>query len=111
MREILTTENMNERLLPVNIAAIGTEIAIAWNDGRESFLPLQKLRESCPCAACCGEPDALGRVVTPEVRHTAASFELRGWQPVGGYALQLTWGDGHSTGLYSFTYLRRLADG
>jgi len=50
-------------------------------------------------------------VVTPEVRHAATSFELRGWQFVGGYALQLTWGDGHSTGLYSYPYLRRLAEG
>ncbi len=102
---------MPERLLPVNVAVIGGEIAIAWSDGRESYLPLQRLRESCPCAACCGEPDAMGNVVKPLVQHSPASFELRGWQPVGGYALQLTWGDGHSTGLYSFPYLRRLADG
>jgi DUF971 family protein len=101
---------MPERLLPVNIAVIGTEIAIAWSDKRESYLPLQRLRESCPCAACCGEPDALGNVVKPVVQYTPVSFELRGWQFVGGYALQLTWGDGHSTGLYSFPYLRRLAD-
>ena len=102
---------MPERLQPVNVAVIGGEIAIAWSDGRESFLPLQKLREACPCAACCGEPDALGRVATPEVKHAPASFELRGWQPVGGYALQLTWGDGHSTGLYSYSHLRRVAKG
>jgi DUF971 family protein len=29
---------------------------------------------------------------------------------VGGYAIQLFWADGHSSGIYSFTYLRRLAD-
>jgi len=102
---------MPERLQPVNIAVIGAEIAVVWSDGRESYLPLQKVREACPCAACCGEPDALGRVVTPEVRYAATSFELRGWQFVGGYALQLTWGDGHYTGLYSYPYLRRLAEG
>ena len=101
---------MSERLQPVNVAVIGPEMAIAWNDGRESYLPLRKLREACPCAACCGEPDALGRVVKPEVTHGAASFEFRGWQFVGGYALQITWGDGHSTGLYSYPYLRRLAE-
>jgi len=101
---------MPERLLPLNVAVIGPEIAIAWSDGRESYLPLQKLREACPCAACCGEPDALGNVVKPHVHHTPASFELHGWNNVGGYAFQLAWGDGHSTGLYSFPYLRRLAD-
>jgi len=102
---------MPERLLPLNVAVIGAEIAIAWSDGRESYLPLQRLRKSCPCAACCGEPDALGNVVKPEVQHTPASFELRGWSNVGGYALQFAWGDGHSTGLFSFPHLRRLAGG
>ena len=102
---------MPERLQPLNITIIGEEMAIAWSDGRESFLKLQRLRESCPCAACCGEPDALGNVVKPEVRHTPASFELRGWQMIGGYALQPAWGDGHATGLFTFPYLRRLADG
>ncbi len=101
---------MPERLHPLNVAVIGDELAIAWSDGRESFLKLQRLREACPCAACCGEPDALGKVVTPEVRHTAASFALRGWQLIGGYALQPTWGDGHGTGLYTFPYLRRIAE-
>lgn len=101
---------MAERLNLTNIAAIGDELAIAWSDGNESYLNLRKLRESCPCAACCGEPDALGRVVAPEVRHSSASFELRGWQLVGGYAVQPAWGDGHSSGLYTFPYLRKLAE-
>jgi len=39
---------MPERLQPVNIAVIGAEIAIVWSDGRESYLPLQKVREACP---------------------------------------------------------------
>ena len=42
-------------------------------------------------------------------RHTDKSFELLGFDLVGGYALQPRWADGHSTGIYSFTYLRRLA--
>jgi hypothetical protein len=31
-----------------------------------------------------------------------------GWQGVGGYAIQPKWADGHSTGIYSYKYLRRL---
>jgi DUF971 family protein len=27
---------------------------------------------------------------------------------VGDYALQLTWGDGHATGIYTFVFLREL---
>jgi DUF971 family protein len=100
---------MPERIAPANIAVIGNELAIAWSDGVESYLTLEKLRRACPCASCCGEPDALGNIARPEVRYTAESFQLRGWQLVGGYAFQPAWADGHATGLYSFTYLRKLA--
>ena len=96
------------RLAPANIEKIGSELAIQWNDGSETFLPLRFLRSACPCAACGGEPDVLGDVVRPEVSYSDQSFELSGWQLVGGYALQPTWGDGHNTGLYSYDYLRRI---
>ena len=100
---------MNERLTPNNIATIGNELAIAWSDGRETYITFESLRRSCPCAACCGEPDALGNVLAPEAQYQPSSFELRGWNLIGGYAIQPTWGDGHATGLYNFTYLRKLA--
>ena len=96
------------RLAPLHIALAGNSLAIAWNDGTESYLELESLRRNCPCAACGGEADGLGRVVKPEVNHTPASFRLRGWQEVGGYAIQPVWEDGHKTGLYTFSYLQRL---
>jgi DUF971 family protein len=97
------------RLIPTNIQAIGSELAIAWSDGTESYVPLEALRRGCPCAACGGEPDVLGRVIRPEVTYTSQSFDLRGFAVVGGYALQPAWADGHGTGLYTFPYLQRLA--
>lgn len=87
---------------------IGDELALVWNDGSESFFGLELLRRACPCAACGGEPDVLGNVQRPNVSYTADSFEVDALKPVGGYALQLRWRDGHETGLYSFQYLRRL---
>jgi DUF971 family protein len=95
-------------LQPKAIQKIGTELAIAWSDGQETYLPLEALRRACPCASCGGEPDFLGRVARPEVRYARGSFELVGWQIVGGYGWQPRWGDGHSTGIYSFTYLQGL---
>ena len=91
------------------VELIGQELAIQWKDGEETFLSLETLRRACPCAACGGEPDVLGRVARPPVRYLPESFRLEGFALVGGYALQLRWGDGHSTGIYSFAYLRRLA--
>ncbi|SRR5581483_2959328 len=97
------------RLAPSNIQVIGDELAIAWNDGGESYLKLDALRRACPCAGCQGEPDVLGQIAKPGLTHTPASFRLRSFQMVGGYAWQPRWEDGHSTGLYSFPYLQRLA--
>ncbi len=89
-------------------AFIGTELALSWGDGTESFVSFKKLRESCPCAVCQGEPDALGRVVKPTVVHTEKSFQLLHLTQIGGYALSATWADGHSSGIYTFTLLRSL---
>ena len=87
----------------------GGELAIRWSDGAESYLELEMLRRACPCAGCCGEPDALGRVDVPRVSYDPErSFQMQGYNTVGGYAFQPLWGDGHSTGLYSYDLLRRL---
>ena len=97
------------RLEPTNIQQIGNELAIRWNDRIESYLDLQFLRRACPCAACGGEPDVLGNIMRPNVSYSENSFELAGFDVVGGYAIQPRWRDGHSTGIYSFQYLRRLS--
>jgi len=97
------------RLEPTNVQQIGNELAIRWNDGTESYLDLQFLRRACPCAACGGEPDVLGNIIRPDVSYSDNSFDLAGFQIVGGYALQPVWADGHNTGIYSFQYLRRIA--
>jgi len=38
------------------------------------------------------------------------NLELRNLEQVGNYALGLSWGDAHETGIYSFRYLRALGD-
>ena len=98
-------------LAPTNIQQIGNELAIQWNDNAESYLNLEVLRRACPCAACGGESDVLGNIVRPNVTYTAESFQLDRFHLVGGYALQFRWADGHSTGIYSFDYLSKLAAG
>lgn len=100
---------MTHSLQPQMIQKIGSELAIAWSDGEESYLPLETLRRACPCAQCGGEPDVMGRIIRPQNIFSTSSFELLSYEFIGGYGLQPRWGDGHSTGIYSFQYLRRLA--
>ena len=95
---------------PVDLQTIGSELAIKWDNGHESFIPLEKLRRACPCASCQGEVDVLGVLHKgPDKQLSAAAFLWRGFTVVGGYGLQPTWGDGHSSGIYSFNHLQRLA--
>ena len=96
---------------PVDIQQIGEELAIKWDDGAESFVRLEALRRACPCAGCKGEVDIMGVLYkNPDRPFTPPAFKLVGLSHVGGYAVQPTWGDGHSSGLFAFDYLRRVAD-
>jgi DUF971 family protein len=94
---------------PADIQQIGSEIAIKWDDGTETFIALEKLRRHCPCAGCKGEVDIMGNLYKgPERTLSPQAFQLVRIQNVGGYALQPVWADGHSTGLYSYEYLKQI---
>lgn len=98
------------QMRPADVQQIGNELAIKWDDGEESFIPLEMLRRFCPCASCKGEMDIMGNLSKgPERPLSAAAFELRRITNVGGYGLQPVWGDGHNTGIYSYDYVRRIA--
>jgi DUF971 family protein len=94
---------------PADLQQIGEELAIKWEDGTEQFIRLETLRRACPCAGCKGEVDVMGQLHKGrEVQLSERSFRLLSLQPVGTYAIQPTWGDGHMTGIFSYDYLRKL---
>jgi len=94
---------------PRNIQLIGREIAIAWNDGSESFYPVEKLRAASPSAETRGEKDIFGQQHGGTDQRHFPGVEVLGWEQVGNYALRFDFSDGHSTGLYSYDYLIELA--
>jgi len=97
--------------IPTNVVAVGKELVIVWDDGREDYLAFEKLRRECPCAMCRGERDLLGNVYRgPHRPLTERSFQLVSHHTVGAYALQIKWGDGHDDGIYSYETLRRLGE-
>ena len=96
---------------PTDIQQIGAELAVKWDDGTETFVSLEALRRHCPCAGCKGEVDIMGNLYkNPEKPLTPAAFRLVRIMNVGGYAVQPVWGDGHSTGLFSYEYLKRVGE-
>jgi DUF971 family protein len=94
----------------IDLQQIGAELAMKWDDGVEGFVVLEKLRRACPCAGCTGEHDIMGQLHKgPERPLSPRSFQLVRVEPVGGYAVQPVWADGHRSGIFSFDLLRRLA--
>ena len=93
---------------PTTIKKISkTEVKIIWNDDIETLYTLEQLRDNCPCAGCSGEKILLREYIPPEPdKRTPGRYDLKAIQPVGSYAIQLTWGDGHNTGIYSYEFLR-----
>jgi DUF971 family protein len=95
-------------LKPRNLAIAGRELAIAWGDGHESYLPFDELRARCPCALCRAEEASAAsagplRLVRAPVQGSVTITALR---PVGAYALQIVWSDGHDSGIFPYERLR-----
>ncbi len=94
---------------PANIQLIGTEVAVAWSDGTESYFVSEMLRAASPSAANVGETDILGKTHGGDDRTQFPGVTVEGWEIVGNYAVRFDFSDGHRTGLYSFDYLQDLA--
>lgn len=84
------------------------ELIIYWQDGHESHYPFAGLRAVCPCAECQGGHAHMGQPPDPRrVRdEKMGDLNLQAIEAVGGYALQIAWSDGHSAGIYTWSFLR-----
>lgn len=80
-------------------------LGIEWSDGHQGVYPVRVLRLHCPCAACVDEWSGERRLKPDDV---PLFIMVQDIQPVGRYALQFSWSDGHDTGIYSYTLLRQL---
>lgn len=95
-----------DQAVPVEIRKKGGErLTVRWADGHESVFPARGLRGLCPCAQCVSE--TTGQRLTFE-EHVRPDVAIESARLVGNYALHFDWSDGHTTGIYSFDYLRRI---
>ena len=90
---------------PKEIAESDGKLKIVWADDSESVFPFTFLRNHCPCAVCVdewtGKRKSLILLLPPDFRPMSV-------EPVGNYAIQITWSDGHNTGIYSFKGMKEL---
>ena len=92
----------------------GTGMEIEWKDGHKSSWTFRWLRDACPCATCVEEREKHGH--EPGTPKAGPTTLLPMYQdpprpitvtPTGRYAISFGWNDGHTSGIYSWDYLRR----
>lgn len=79
-------------------------LEIKFNDNTECMLSCEFLRVYSPSAEVRGH--GAGQEV---LQLGKEDVNISGIEPVGNYAVKLTFTDGHNTGLYSWDYLYDLA--
>ena len=103
-------------MIPVDISKADKQtLRIKWENGDESFFPMVFLRRNCPCATCREAQAKQSVAANPfkilkpgEVLQTEVAINEA--QVVGRYALCFVWNDGHREGIYTFDFLRELAE-
>lgn len=101
--------------LPLSITREGqNQILIHWSDDSNSRYTADLLRTRCPCATCrekrstadTGKPQPM---VLPVLSMAEAQpLRIEGMRPVGNYAYNIAFSDGHDSGIFTFDYLREL---
>jgi DUF971 family protein len=83
-------------------------VIINWTDDHESTFLFHSLRAICPCAGCKGaySDENVHNQAYPITDRREDDLNLFSVNAVGAYALQFSWSDGHSAGIYSWDLLR-----
>lgn len=105
---------------PTGLSKDGDErqLIVTWNDNHVQRIAYRKLRDSCPCAHCIDK-----RKKEAEARDTKSNqpmelkilspaelqpLDIVAMSPIGNYAYGIQFSDGHSSGIFSFSFLRSL---
>ncbi|MDX1732724.1 MAG: DUF971 domain-containing protein [Halioglobus sp.] len=96
---------MTDRFIPsgVQLHTRSRELELVYDEGVSYRLSCEYLRVYSPSAEVMGHGP--GQEVLQSGKIDVGITEIK---PVGNYALQLVFDDGHDTGLYSWEYLYKL---
>ncbi|WP_425397583.1 gamma-butyrobetaine hydroxylase-like domain-containing protein [Aeoliella sp.] len=87
------------------------QLRITWSDDTVREYTVRELRDACPCATCREKrnapppPDNVLPVLPPGA---GAPLAIAGMRPTGNYAYNISFSDGHNSGLYTLDLLREL---
>ena len=84
-----------------------SKLTFVWQDGVENGATAAEIRRGCPCAHCVDEHTGRAILDPASVPDHLTQTEV---SLVGNYALGIVFGDGHRTGIFTWSNLRRIAD-
>ena len=87
---------------PESVSLTAGALTLHWSDGTSS-VSASTLRANCRCAPCQSAR------LRGDAAATDALVTLSDATPIGHYAVQLRFGDGHDRGIFPWGYLRQLA--
>jgi DUF971 family protein len=122
---------IDQRRKPASVkvhVSSGAGVDVTWADGHASHYDFAYLREECPCAMCNDErmkkaqglekdkqlkkehapPAVTSPLSSPLLPMYKPKLAAKAAHPVGNYALQIDFNDGHATGIFSFDFLRTI---
>jgi DUF971 family protein len=103
---------MNSEAYPTHLEkSADRQLILHWSDGLRQCIPFRALRDACPCANCkehrlaeaSGKPAGQLPVLSAE---QLVPLDISHMSPVGNYAYNIVFNDGHSSGIFTFELLR-----
>ena len=96
---------------PTNLERIDDDLRITWSDGQVRRYTAGELRDRCPCATCREKRKAApaeSELLPVLSIEEAQPSKVAGMRPVGNYAYNIQFNDGHDTGIFTLEFLREL---
>ncbi len=99
-------------LSPTSIARDGqSSILIEWTDGSSLRYSAAELRKKCPCATCRekhGAQEKKAFTMPVLSLEEARPLTIKHMRPVGNYAYNIAFSDGHDSGIFTFDHLQEM---
>lgn len=90
------------------------ELVILWSDGAQQTIPFRRLRKNCQCAGCNEERTNPVKAPASSLPVLSAAearpLMIEKMHPVGNYAYNIHFSDGHQAGIFTFEMLRRIGE-
>ena len=103
--DIVAKETSEANVVASSIDEHHGDLIVNWSDDTRTVFNQKKLRFNCACARCV---DEVTHVRTIKETDIPDSIKALSFKPIGRYGIQISWSDGHSTGIYTFNRLREI---